>query len=181
MNLTRTYDANSEALNLNDVKTHLNITSDSDDEALNVFIAGIRHKTETYLGKTLITSTWEYKLDCFDETVCLPMIPVSSIESIYYVDDDGASQEFTDYQFDAGGRLKPSYGNSWPSTRDQFNAVTVTYTAGQDDVQPDIALAMLLWVGSCDISREGHIIGTIVSEIPEGAKAILDPYRRIKL
>ncbi|MCP5004524.1 MAG: hypothetical protein GY941_11395 [Planctomycetes bacterium] len=181
MNLTRTYDADSEALNLNDVKTHLNITSDSDDEPLNVFIAGIRHKTETYLGKTLITSTWEYKLDCFDEIIDLPMTPVATIESIYYIDDDGASQLFTDYQFDAGGRLKPSYGNEWPSTRDQFDAVTVTYTAGKTDVQPDIALAMLLWVGSCDISRENSIIGVSVTEIPEGARALLDPYRRIKL
>lgn len=184
MNLTRTLDAESEALSLTDVKNHLRITASDDDDALRLFIAAIRRKTENYLGKTLVTSTWEYKADSFSEEIELPMSPVQSITSVSYVDTDGITQTFSNIQFDAKGRLKPSFNNSWPSTRDQFDAVTVTYLAGQThagNVDQDIKLAMLLWIGSCDISRENMLIGTTVSEIPESAKSILNMHRIWKL
>jgi len=183
MNLERTLDAESEALSITDVKNQLRITGNDDDDALRLFIAGIRHKTETYLGKTLVTSTWEYKLDCFPGEIELPMSPIQSITSVEYIDSDGAAQTFSDIQFDVTGRLKPSYGNSWPSARDQYDAVTVTYVAGKThagNVQADIKLAMLLWIGACDVNREDHDFSNIV-EIPNSAKDILNMYRRWQL
>ncbi len=186
MNLVRTFDAESEALALSDVKTQLRITNTNDDDALRPFIAAIRHKTETYLGKTLITSTWELKLDAFESELNLPMDPIQSIESIGYVDENGDSQTLaaSGYQFDRRGRLKPSYGNDWPDTRYEYNAVTITYKAGEThagNVQEDIKLAMLLWIGACDVNRENVVIGTIINDIPDGAKSLLMPYRRWNL
>lgn len=180
-NLTRTLDAESETLSLADVKTQLRITGTDDDDALRAFIAAIRHRTETYLGKTLVTSTWELKLDCFDDEIQLPMDPIQSISPIQYVDDDGATQTLSSslYQFDSKGRLKPSYGNSWPSTRYQYGAVTITYIAGKThagNVEPDIKLAMLLWIGECDVNRE-NVAFTQVSTIPSSAKDLLSPHR----
>ena len=185
MNLTRTFDAESETLSLTDVKTQLRITGSDDDDALRMFIAAIRHRAEQYLRKTLVTSTWELKIDCFDPEIYLPMGPIQSITSVAYIDTDGASQTLASsgYQFDAGGRLATSYGNDWPSTRSDFDAVTVTYIAGKThagNVEPDIKLAMLLWVGACDLNRE-NIAFTPVSTIPDGAKALLAPHRNWKL
>lgn len=182
MNLTRTFDAESETLSLTDVKTQLRITVTDDDDALRIFIAAIRHQTETFLGKTLVTSTWELKLDSFDTEIELPMRPIQSITSVQYVDTDGATQTLAadQYQFDVAGRLKPSYSNSWPSTRDEYDAVTITYIAGKThagNVQADIKLGMLLWIGACDLNRE-NIAFTQVIEIPNSAKNILSPYRR---
>ena len=133
MNLTRTLDAESEVLSLADVKSQLRITTTADDDSFRAFIASVRHRTENYLGKTLVTSTWELKLDCFDDEIQLPMDPVQSITSVQYVDTDGVTQTLSSslYQFDSKGRLKPSYSNSWPSTREQMDAVTVTYIAGK--------------------------------------------------
>lgn len=181
MNLTRTLDAESETLSLTDVKTQLRITDTSDDDALRIFIEAIRHHTETYLRRTLVTSTWEMKVDCFMPEMILPMGPIQSITSVQYVDTAGTTQTLASsgYQSDAYGRLKPSYGNSWPSTRDQYDAVTVTYIAGEThagNVTQNIKLAMLLWVGACDLNRE-NIAFTQVIEIPEGAKALLAPHR----
>jgi len=186
MNLERTNDAESETISLTDVKNQLRITGTDSDDALRQFIAAMRHKAETYLGKTLVTATWQLKLDAFCSVIYLPMSPIQSITTIDYVDTDGATQTLASsgYQFDAGGRLKPSYGNSWPPTRDQFDAVTITYVAGQThagNVQEDIKMAMLLWVGACEINRENNIIGVNVAEIPNSAKSILAPYRTIKL
>ena len=179
MILTRSLDAESEALSLTDVKNHLRISGTQDDDVLRFFISAIRRKTETYLQQTLVTSTWVYKIDVFPEEIALPMAPVQSITSVQYVDGDGATQTFSNIQFDTSGRLKPSYSYSWPTIRDQYNAVTVTYIAGQThagNVQPDIKLAMLLWIGDCDINREDSAFGS-VSEIPNSAKNILNMYR----
>ncbi len=185
MNLTRTLDAESETLSLTDVKDQLRITVTDDDDALRMFIAAIRHRTEQFLRKTLVTSTWELKMDCFDPEIQLPMNPVQSITSVQYVDDDGNTQTLASsgYQFDASGRLKPSYGNDWPSTRSQLDAVTVIYVAGKThagNVEPDIKMAMLLWIGACDLNRE-NIAFTQVSTIPDGAKSLLAPHRNLKL
>lgn len=182
MNLNRTLDAESETLSLADVKAQLRISGTSDDDALRMFIASIRHRTEQFLGKTLVTSTWELKLDCFGDEIQLPMDPVQSITSVQYVDDDGVTQTLSSsgYQFDSKGRLKPSYGNEWPSTRTQYGAVTVTYIAGKThagNVEPDIKLAMLLWIGASDMNREDVIVGTVIANIPDGAKSLLSPHR----
>ena len=186
MNLQRTLNATSEAVSITDVRTQLRITGTDDDDALRFFISAIREQTESYLGRTLITSTWEYKLDAFAQEIALPMAPVQSITSVAYVDDDGASQTLASsgYQFDRRGRLAPSYDNDWPDTRDQFDAVTITYVAGEThagNVKEDIKLAMLLWIGACDINRENDVIGTVINPIPNGAQNILAPLRNWKL
>ena len=189
MNLTRTFDAESETLSLTDVKTQLRITDSADDEALVAFIAAIRHRTENYLRKTLVTSTWELKLDCIEGEIYLPMNPIQSITSVQYLDTDGNTQTLASsgYQFDASGRLAPSYGNDWPSTRDQFNAVTITYVAGQThagNVPEDIKHAMLMLVGTADIAREDVVIGAgvVVSSLGNrAAESLLAPHRNWKL
>jgi len=184
MNLTRILDASSEAVSVTDVKNQLRIASSTaDHDSFRLFIAAIRHRTETFLGKTLITSTWEYKLDAFDSVICLPMGPIQSITTITYTDTDGNPQTFTDFEFDSEGRLQAADGFSWPGTQSGFDKVTITYIAGQitaGEVQEDIKLAMLLWIGACDVARENTVVGAgvVVSEIPNGAESILAPYRR---
>lgn len=181
MTAERLIDAASEALSLADVKNHLRITDNDNDDALRLFIAAIRHRTETYLSQTLITSTWQYTLDDFEDEINLPMGPVQSITSVQYADEDGNEQtlDASLYQFDVR-RIKAAYGNAWPTARKQYDAVTITYLSGKQhagQVQADIKLAMLLWIGACDINRENNLVGTVVSEIPGGAESLLRPYR----
>lgn len=182
MNLTRTSDASAETLSLVEVRSQLKILGSDDDDSFRMFIAGIRKQTETYLAQTLVDSTWELKIDEFQEQMVLPMKPIQSISSIVYVDDDGDTQTLSadQYQFDKQGRLMPAYDKDWPDTREQYDAVTITYVAGNEDpgqVDDDIKLAMLMWIGSCDINREDVVVGPTISEIPNSAKTILAPHR----
>lgn len=190
MNLTRTFDSTSEVVSLSDVKNQLRITTTADDDSLRLFIAACRRYVEHFLGKTLVTSTWEWKVDCFSSCMVMPMGPVQSITSIQYVDANGDTQTLSssNYQFDKRGRLKPAYGLSWPSTRSQFDAVTVTYVAGEThagNVPEDIKHALLLLVGSADVGRENTVIGAgvVVSELPEwfSAQALLAPHKEWRL
>ncbi len=117
------------------------------------------------------------------------MSPIQSITSVEYVDTDGATQTLASsgYQFDAKGRLSPSYGNSWPSTRSQYDAVTVTYIAGEThagNVPEDIKHAMLLMIGAADVAREGVVIGAgvVVSEVKNPrAAGLLHPYKVVSV
>lgn len=193
MNLVRTFDAESEVISLTDVKNQLRITTTADDDSFREFIAATRHRAEQFLGKTLITSTWEYKLDCFTRSnriyptanqIMLPMGPIQSISSITYIDADGVSQTLSsaNYQFDRRGRLKPAFGTTWPSTRDQYDAVTITYVAGETsagNVAPDIRHALLLMVGAADIGREDIFIGAgvLAAKIPDHAERLLAPHK----
>ena len=185
MNPERLLDAKSEVVSLTEVKNQLRIdvSAVADHDAFRLFIPAIRHKTENHLQKTLITSTWKYRLNCFPDEIQLPMAPIQSITSIDYIDDDGNPQVFTDFQFNKEGRLLPAYDFTWPSTREQLDAVTITYIAGYDnagEVPEDVKLAMLLWIGECDIAREDVVVGAgvVVTKIPDGAANLLMPHRK---
>lgn len=67
--------------------------------------------------------------------IVLPIPPVQSISSIQYVDTSGATQTLSsaNYILDSNSepaRITPAYGLSWPDTRVQVGAVTVTFVAG---------------------------------------------------
>ena len=182
-NLTRLLDAESEVLSLNEIKAQIRVTTTADDDSFRQFLAAIRRQMEHYLGQTLITSTWEYKLDAFSDEICLPMSPIQSITTVAYVDTDEAPQTFTDFEFDKSGRLRPKSGFVWPSTYDQYDAITITYIAGQlnaGEVAEDIKQAMLLYIGALDIGREDAVIGAgiVVSNIPNDAARFLAAHRK---
>lgn len=110
---------------------------------------------------------------------------LQSVTSIVYIDTAGDSQTWdaADYQVDANRvfpRIAPAYGESWPSTRDQMNAVTITavYGYGDDwnDVPESIRHAILIMTGDGYEHREDTITGTIVARIG-AARALLDFYR----
>lgn len=183
MILTRTHDAESEVLSLAEVKSQLRITTTADDDSFKAFITAVRRSVEAFLQKSLVTTIWELKLDSFPCEIQLPMPPIQSITTVAYVDTDGADQTFTDFQYDKKGRLRPAYGESWPSTRNQYGAVTITYVAGEihaGNVDPDIKHAMLLLIGAADVGREDIVIGAgvVVSELKNhSAKDLLAPHK----
>ncbi len=183
--LTRTTDAESEALSLTDLKDHLRIDEVADHDVLLLLITAVRQATEEYLEQTLVTSTYTLAFDKFPaqgELINLRMGPIASIESVQYFDSDNASQNVAGsaYEFDRNGRLRPTSTLSWPSTYDRLSAVTVSYTAGQAHaglIPEDIRLAMRLMIGDYDQSREDIIIGTIIASIPIGYRYLLNAHR----
>jgi hypothetical protein len=73
------------------------------------------------------------------DVIELPYPPLLEVVSIEYVDSDGVIQTMlgspAEFQTipsgdSAPGRVTPLVGESWPSARSQFDAVTITYTAG---------------------------------------------------
>lgn len=198
MGLTVTVAPVNKPISLEEAKEHLRIVTTDHDDYINELILGFVDMAEGYMNRAIVTQTLEYTLDSFPDEIILPRAPVQSITSIQYVDTDGATQNFSDYQADlthqSMPRVKPSYGNSWPSTRDQYAAVTVTYIAGYGDgehgnggqghsphanfgIPHDIHYAAYMTVATWFEYREDVIVGAAVNALPETAKRLLDPYR----
>jgi len=177
-----------EVLSLAEAKAHLRITDSDNDTYIASLITAARQYAEGYTKRAIGTQTCALTLDSFPAEIDLPRCPVQSITSIYYINSDGDSTEFTSFQSDLSGtasaKIKPSYDNSWPDTRAGYGAVTVTYQAGYgatgdspDTVPAQLKQAMLLLIGSLYENRENEIVGAAISEVPFSVKCLLDLYR----
>lgn len=154
-----------EPLDLVEVKGHCKIDLDDDDDLVESWITLARTQCEDYLDQALITQTLKLYLDEFPEwEICVPRSPVQSITSIVYDATSGTSTTLSasNYRLDAKSRpsrITPSYGNSWPGTRSQTNAVTITYVAGYgasgSSVPPAVLQAMRVAISAWNIDREG--------------------------
>lgn len=104
-----------------------------------------------------------------------PLIQVVSLE---YVDGNGDTQELAvspaEFQIVPSGRvtkaeLHPLFGQTWPVTRCQPDAVTVTYDCGYeraDDVPETLKTGIGLVVGELYKQRTLSMIGTSIVEAP---------------
>lgn len=121
---------------------------------------------EAWMWVSIQPKQYEMKLDAFASQLCVPLSPVVSIDSITYVDADGAQQvlDAADYQHGTGDdtRLMPAYGKTWPTTRSVMNAVTILFTSGMATVPQVIKSAIARMVAHVYVMRE--------PEIRDGAK-----------
>jgi uncharacterized phiE125 gp8 family phage protein len=108
---------------------------------------------------------------------------VTAVTSFGYLDVDGASQSLvlnTDYILDISSdvaRLKAV--DSWPSTNNQINAVTIVYTAGfgaAADVPQGIKQAILMCTANMYNFRTSQVEGGL-SVVDYTVRTILDRYR----
>src|SRR3546814_8379140 len=80
-----------------------------------------------FTGLVLVSRPFTKAVEAFGSYVQLDRRPVTAVESIAYLDTDGAEQPFTDFTINlATGRV---YASQWPAIGWNGYA-TVTYTAG---------------------------------------------------
>lgn len=178
-----------EPFTLAAAKSHLRITSadtTDDDYIEDELIQAARERCETVTNRQLITATWDYKLDGFPASgvIVMPKPPLLTVTSVSYVDSNGASQTFSSTLYTvrvyAGpkaqrGTVALNYGQVWPVTRDQLDAVTIRFTCGYGataaSVPRRLVMAMKLDMGTLYANREDIVVGTIVTEMPGSASA----------
>ncbi len=186
MNERRTVGPSAEPIDLDEAKDHCRIVSSTDDAYVQRLIIAAREWAEAATGRALITQTWVFRLDCFPAhgEIMIPHSPVQSISSVSYLDTAGATQtlDSADYSVDIyslPARLRPSYGNCWPSTRQDYNAVTITAVCGEADaadVPEKLKQAMLLVIGHLFEHRE-EVSDFQVFQVPKASEWLAEPYR----
>lgn len=163
MSLVQTIAPESEPVSLAEAKAHCNIESDfvEDDALIEAFIAAARESCEARTGRQLVQATFALRLSGFpcDDIIELPKAPLVSVSSITYVDGDGMTQTLsTDvYEQDpytTPGRIALKYGEVWPTTRCQRNAVTITFVAGYTEVPKLLKQGMLMRIAHWNENRE---------------------------
>jgi uncharacterized phiE125 gp8 family phage protein len=160
MRLRRTQAPDEAILSAADARADtIRIVDDSQDDTIDALIAAA---TEAFdgkdgaLGRALVTQSWELLLDRFP-CACefaIPLPPLRSVESITYVDTNGDTQTLATSVYAVDTTSEPGvvslkYGQVWPTTRCQRNAVTIAFTAGYgtgDDVPERVKSAIKLKV-----------------------------------
>lgn len=119
--------------------------------------------------------------------IYLPNSPLIDIVSVEYIDQAGVQQTLdpSAYKVDnisQPARLVPAYGTTWPGTRNEINAVIVTYRCGYGEtaaaVPQPIKQWMMLRIGALYENRESDVIvqrGALES-LPF-VDGLLTPYR----
>jgi uncharacterized phiE125 gp8 family phage protein len=186
-----------EPVSLTEAKTHLRVTGSDEDTYISALIAAARVWCENHTGMVFVERSLLWTIDalpsCADAALILPTAPVQSITSIIYTDQDGVETTWDSdlYLLDPDPvrpRLKPAYGESWPSdVRAVMNAVKITFAAGFEDdgasppsltanIPAAIIHAMKLAIGHfyehrMEVSRD------LLHDVPLAARALLSPYR----
>lgn len=174
-----------EPVSLDEAKDHLRVSHSDDDSRIGGYVTAARNWAEAYLGRALITQTWDmwcYSFPYGDGEIEFPKAPLQSVSAVTYTDTDGATQTWasSNYTVDANshvGRLYLGYGKTWPGTRSERKAVKLTFIAGYgddaDDIPRPIIEGMLLHM---QILYEQPI--NFERDAIESARdALLSPYR----
>lgn len=135
-----------------EAKLHLREDGTDQDAKVDRSIAAAREHVEGICGRALVNQIFDLKLPIFpdeDAGIDLPYPPLLEVVHVKYVDDAGSEKTLvvnTDYRVlqETGPRCGKSrivlpYSESWPTTRDQEDAVRIRFRAGY--VTPFTAVA----------------------------------------
>lgn len=180
-----------EPLEVAEVKAHLRIDHAEEDLWLRAAIVAVRQRMENFLGRALITQTWEATWPAWPggDVLELRPAPLQSVVSIKTVDAAGVEGTMAagGYLVDTRarlGRVVLKSGVSWPWPAGGLavaNGIVARYVVGYGararDVPQVIRSAMLLWVGDLYENRESVVVGTIATKLPTGLEAGLWGWR----
>lgn len=164
-------------VSLTELKTYLRVDDTADDTLIASLLSAAEDQVENFIGYSIYHGTYEeeYEPSGIIALHHAPCISVASIE-----DEDG--NEYEDYEILPQGVLKlADYGTS---------TLTITYEGGYETIPEALKLAIKLIVeslynrlGSHGVSSErtGNYQVQYVEDIPPTVKAILNPYRRIRV
>jgi len=135
-----------EPIHLTEAKAWCRIEFSDDDDLVTRLVAAARRHVEVVTGRQLVAAGWLLTQDwfapvkrmtaeIFGDVIQIPRPPLRAVNSILYVDTAGNTQTLspTLYQVDPynePARVRPVYGQIWPVTRFQLNAVQVSWTSG---------------------------------------------------
>ena len=163
--------ATTEPVSIEEVKAHLRVTHDEDDDLLAAQIKAAREHIEAFTGLALVAASYAWHPEGAGRCGWrprLPLMPADVTEVSYYDGEARVIALADDYRWDAdrgaltlGTWLEPS----------------VAFTTVPDPVPEALKAAMKLIVADLYENTEGTITGTIVARHP-GLDMLMWPYRR---
>lgn len=184
----------SEPVTIEEAKAHLRVDHGDDDTLIEALQKAARFHAEKFLGRALVSQTWDYYADAFPATgkpIELPLPPCIGVDGVFYTNADGSETEVTSgFVVDTASepaRVYMSGSAAWPTPGiNALNAVRVRFRAGYVDeslsppvgeVPEDIKAAIKLTLGTLYEHRETVIIGQTAVQLPWAAEQLLRFHR----
>lgn len=177
---TITVVAASEPVTLAEAKAQCRVDGDDDNDKLNALIAAARGHVEGYTGTPLVSRTVTVKCDGFCDFTAFPVVPLTSVSSVSYIDGAGATQTLstTVYEVRSDGliaSLALTADQTWPTIQ-TGSRVTVTAIVGYSAVPDAIKHAILLLIAHW-FDQRSPVSEKPMSEVPHAVEALLTNHR----
>ena len=154
---TQTIEPLQPPLILRDVKDQLRVDIDDEDAHITSLIETATSEAQSRNAIQIIDSTYTLELDWFpgdSMPIRFDINPVDSITKIEYIDENGDAQTWANnlYELKKGRKaeLRPINGETYPSTDEAYNVVTITFIAGfglsPKDVPSGLRNALMMMV-----------------------------------
>lgn len=165
------------------VDLKINVSDTDEDGILDLLIVAAREIIEERTGRSFITQTRVIKLDYFPGEIELSHGPVQSSGIIVtYQDAADATQTVSssDYWVDTHSpiaRIIPK--NSWPSTLDRPNAITIQYVAGYGSNAVDVPYTLrkaIMFMVAHMYEHKSTVSPVQMYEIPENVNELISTF-----
>ena len=192
-------------LDLDTVRRHVRSATDTEDDLLESWVTAAAAYWEEQTGRPIMRTVFELWLDGVPGTVGtaparieLPRPPLVSVESLTYIASDGTETAFTDGAspetalwravapaglYARRGWVEPLAGQTWPTVRDQADALRIRFTAGYaenaTEVPDLIRGTLLLLVGAFEQFRSQvhYSEGARLETLPWGVTEQIDAFK----
>jgi uncharacterized phiE125 gp8 family phage protein len=164
----------------------------TEDTYLEAIITAARRRVEDWLGRALITQTWNFYYSAFPEcdSFTLQKGTLQSVTSVKYTDSDADETTIAGTVYESNtaaipGEVTLKYGQSWPTavlkTVNPINIEAVVgYGDAASDVPKNVRQAIMILCEDMYEQRGEVITGTIVANI-DWLSALLSPERLWRL
>ena len=169
----------------------MRVTSSADDDYIDALVKAARRHTEHVTKRALITQTLVDTRDGFPSgrIIELERPPLQSVTSVEYKDESDQTQTFASSKYtvdtkSSPGRIILNDDQTWPTTSDNGNALTVTYVAGfgddATDVPWELVHAIKFLVADWYENRETEVIvaGIAAHQVSNAFTALTSPWRQ---
>lgn len=154
-------------------KQHLRVETDDEDALIGTYLAAAVRWVENFTGTKLTRGSVTQEEAGFATYIGLNWGPSPDALTVAYVDASGAGQTVTDARLVRDRAYAPLAG--WP-VADDYSPITLTYTAGWDEVPEILDAAVLLYTRALyDELRTGADPTPVLRTIEN----MCSPYRQV--
>ncbi len=187
MSLTNTTSQITEPVTAAELETHARIPA-GEKEYLAALVSASRIMAEHQIGQYIAEQQLTWTTNHFEDGLLLPVYPVTSVESITYLDTEAAMQTLsTDVyklvvdKMQARLYLKPD--QDWPDLQDDArDRITVVIKVGMDPVPAAIKQAIMLIAATAYENRQDEVVGESGHiKIDMASSFFLRPYKRYEI
>jgi len=170
---------------LAEAKGWLKVESDDEDTLIQALIDTAFMQVSQYTGRTFQAGAWETEFDYFPSKLKLDVMPIDITSIVVsYSDENDVDQVLDASEYfvrDPGPDdfATIDFNGTMPNLYNKENAVVVAYDAGYDSLPAPVKTAILMQVATMFENRQTEIIGASTTEITNGARSLLFPYKML--